>query len=60
MEHTDKLFGHRNLPSIIAQMITGKRIKATGVRTSDDDCINSDFFFKMLAKRNMKVVKRSA
>lgn len=47
-------------PSIIAQMIASKKINASGVFTSDDDCIDSRFFFKMLAKRNMKVFRRSA
>ena len=42
-------------PSIIAQMITNKKIDACGVLTSDNDCVDSEFFFRMLSKRDMKV-----
>ncbi len=46
-------------PSILAQMIANKKIDATGVLTSDDDCINSSMFFGELEKRNMHVFMRN-
>jgi lysine 6-dehydrogenase len=46
-------------PSIIAQMIVKKQINAVGVLPSDDDCIDSNLFFRMLAKRNMQVFTQS-
>ncbi|MGI0100273.1 MAG: saccharopine dehydrogenase family protein [Candidatus Micrarchaeaceae archaeon] len=42
-------------PSVLAQMIAGGRIDAHGVLTSDDECIDSGYFFAMLKRRDMKV-----